>query len=193
MAYKVKSGDTLSQIAKRMGTSLKALMAANPQIKNANKISVGQSIKIPEGKTTMSVYGKNVEYRKKDGKFYRVKKDGTLAKNPVTGLQKANLENPDSPLVTRGKGLPKTNDPYAGMSKSEMAAIAMDKKKKPSTATAEKRKKTLDAIRALAEKSMASKKKNAAKGGYMKKNRTGSTDYRKGGMVMSSTDNKRMK
>ena len=190
MAYKVKSGDTLSQIAKRMGTSLKALMAANPQIKNANKISVGQSITIPEGKTSMSVYGKNVEYRKKDGKFYRVKKDGTLAKNPVTGLQKANLENPDSPLVKRGKGLPKTDDPYAGMSKSEMAAIAMDKK--PSKAKTAKREKVLADIKSLINKSMSAKKKVAA-GGYMKKSRTGSTDYRKGGMVMSSTDNKRMK
>lgn len=44
---KVKSGDTLSQIAKSKGISLKALLAANPSIKNANKIRVGQSIKIP--------------------------------------------------------------------------------------------------------------------------------------------------
>jgi len=45
--YKIKSGDTLSQIAKRNGMSLKALLAANPSIKNANKIRVGQSLKIP--------------------------------------------------------------------------------------------------------------------------------------------------
>jgi len=45
--YKIKSGDTLSQIAKRKGITLKALLGANPGIKNANKISVGQSIKIP--------------------------------------------------------------------------------------------------------------------------------------------------
>lgn len=44
---KIKSGDTLSQIAKSKGISLKALLAANPSIKNANKIRVGQSIKIP--------------------------------------------------------------------------------------------------------------------------------------------------
>lgn len=44
---KVKSGDTLSQIAKSKGVTLKALLAANPNIKNANQIRVGQSIKIP--------------------------------------------------------------------------------------------------------------------------------------------------
>ncbi|MBG38813.1 MAG: hypothetical protein CL857_02730 [Cryomorphaceae bacterium] len=46
---KVKSGDTLSQIAKSKGVTLKALMAANPSIRNANQIRVGQSIKIPTG------------------------------------------------------------------------------------------------------------------------------------------------
>lgn len=46
-SMKIKSGDTLSQIAKKRGVSLKALLAANPSIKNANKIRVGQSIKIP--------------------------------------------------------------------------------------------------------------------------------------------------
>jgi LysM repeat protein len=45
--YKIKSGDTLSQIAKKNGMTLKALLGANPGIKNANKIRIGQSIKIP--------------------------------------------------------------------------------------------------------------------------------------------------
>lgn len=44
---KIKSGDTLSQIAKDKGMTLKALLAANPQIKNANQIRVGQTITIP--------------------------------------------------------------------------------------------------------------------------------------------------
>ena len=50
-AVKVKSGDTLSQIAKKKGVTLKALLAANPSIKNANMIRVGQSIKIPGART----------------------------------------------------------------------------------------------------------------------------------------------
>jgi len=47
MAYKVKKGDTLSQIAKKKGVTLQALLTANPNIKNANQIRVGQSIKMP--------------------------------------------------------------------------------------------------------------------------------------------------
>jgi len=45
-SYSIKSGDTLSQIAKRQGTTLKALLAANPSIKDPNKIRIGQKIKM---------------------------------------------------------------------------------------------------------------------------------------------------
>lgn len=45
---KVKAGDTLSGIAKKNGTTLKAILAANPNIKNANQIRVGQTIKMPQ-------------------------------------------------------------------------------------------------------------------------------------------------
>tara|TARA_R100000278_G_scaffold94301_1_gene71990 strand:- start:629 stop:1474 length:846 start_codon:yes stop_codon:yes gene_type:complete len=48
-SVKVKSGDTLSQIAKKKGVTLKALLKANPGIKNANMIKVGQTIKVPTG------------------------------------------------------------------------------------------------------------------------------------------------
>ena len=47
---KIKSGDTLSQIAKDKGMTLKALLGANPKIKNANSIRVGQTINIPSAK-----------------------------------------------------------------------------------------------------------------------------------------------
>ena len=46
-SVKVKSGNTLSQIAKDKGITLKALLAANPDITNPNKIKIGQMIKIP--------------------------------------------------------------------------------------------------------------------------------------------------
>jgi murein DD-endopeptidase MepM/ murein hydrolase activator NlpD len=47
MSYTVKSGDTLGAIASRHNTTVAAIMAANPQIKNPNAISVGQKITIP--------------------------------------------------------------------------------------------------------------------------------------------------
>ena len=46
-SYTIKSGDNLSSIAARYGTSVSALMAANPSIKNANLIYAGASLNIP--------------------------------------------------------------------------------------------------------------------------------------------------
>ncbi len=45
--YVVVSGDTLWGIATKEGVSLRALLEANPQIKNKNLIRVGQPIRIP--------------------------------------------------------------------------------------------------------------------------------------------------
>jgi murein DD-endopeptidase MepM/ murein hydrolase activator NlpD len=52
MTYKVKSGDTLTKIAKRNKLTLAQLLQANPQIKDPNKIKVGQAINIPNGAST---------------------------------------------------------------------------------------------------------------------------------------------
>ena len=49
-SYKVKSGDTLSEIASKTGTTIKQLKKANPNITNINKIKAGQTIKIPSPK-----------------------------------------------------------------------------------------------------------------------------------------------
>ncbi len=46
-AYIVKSGDTLSQIAAEHNVTVAEIMSANPEIRNANLISVGQAIIIP--------------------------------------------------------------------------------------------------------------------------------------------------
>tara|TARA_R110000822_G_scaffold191742_1_gene330450 strand:- start:346 stop:990 length:645 start_codon:yes stop_codon:yes gene_type:complete len=56
-AYTIKKGDTLSEIARDNGTTLKALKESNPQIKDLNKISIGQKIKMPgKVKDRKSVY-----------------------------------------------------------------------------------------------------------------------------------------
>jgi LysM repeat protein len=55
-SYSVKSGDTLSQLAKKNNITLKKLLEANPNIKDPNKIRVGQKIKIPFGMTKKPVY-----------------------------------------------------------------------------------------------------------------------------------------
>ena len=45
--YTIKKGDTLSKIAAAHGVSIEELMAANPTIKDPNKIALGQQIVIP--------------------------------------------------------------------------------------------------------------------------------------------------
>jgi peptidoglycan endopeptidase LytE len=50
--YIIKSGDTLSSVANRHGVTLNNLLAANPAIKNANRISIGQVISIPGASQT---------------------------------------------------------------------------------------------------------------------------------------------
>lgn len=49
MTYTVKPGDNLSRIATRNGVSLAQLLQANPQIKDPNRISVGDAINLPDG------------------------------------------------------------------------------------------------------------------------------------------------
>ena len=45
--YTVRSGDTLSTIAKRFGLTVEEILAANKNIKNPNKIAIGDLIVIP--------------------------------------------------------------------------------------------------------------------------------------------------
>jgi LysM repeat protein len=58
--YTVKAGDTLTSIARRYGTTVAALVKANPQIKNPDLIRVGEVIKIPGAdKTPVTGTGNN--------------------------------------------------------------------------------------------------------------------------------------
>jgi len=45
--YVVKSGDTLYGIAKELGITLKALQAANPQVRDPRTMQVGEELVIP--------------------------------------------------------------------------------------------------------------------------------------------------
>src|SRR5699024_7353662 len=47
-SYKIKSGDTLSEIAAKFGTTVSKIMSANPSIKDKNLIYAGSTIKIPK-------------------------------------------------------------------------------------------------------------------------------------------------
>jgi LysM repeat protein len=47
IVHVVAQGETLSKIAKKYGLTLDQLLAANPQIKNPNKIAIGDELTIP--------------------------------------------------------------------------------------------------------------------------------------------------
>ncbi len=49
-AYRIRTGDTLSGIAQRYGTSVSALMKSNPSISNPNLIYSGRTLSIPGGR-----------------------------------------------------------------------------------------------------------------------------------------------
>tara|TARA_R100001086_G_scaffold198501_1_gene114834 strand:+ start:263 stop:670 length:408 start_codon:yes stop_codon:yes gene_type:complete len=83
--YKIKSGDTLSQIAKKRGFTLKQLMAANPNITDANKIRAGANLKLPYAaskvgskKTTGATVGGSTKQSPYKG----------MTKKDMAGLQK---------------------------------------------------------------------------------------------------------
>ena len=52
MTYIVKAGDTLSKIAARNGTTMAQLLQANPQIKNPDRINVGDVINLPDAQAS---------------------------------------------------------------------------------------------------------------------------------------------
>src|SRR5699024_1895395 len=71
-SYTVKKGDTLSHIAKRHGTTVNRLASLN-NIKDVNKIYVGQKIKLPGG-VSSKTSGSKVKKQ-----YYTVKRDDTLS------------------------------------------------------------------------------------------------------------------
>lgn len=52
--YKIKHGDTLSEIAQRNGTTVEEIMKSNPSIKDANWITADSTINLPTGGNSSS-------------------------------------------------------------------------------------------------------------------------------------------
>ena len=74
MSYRIQSGDTLSGLAKRYGTSVDSLMKANPDIQNKDLIYTGRFV-------TATV---------DNGRFYRASSPGpcrSSALQPAWSLQ----------------------------------------------------------------------------------------------------------
>lgn len=91
--YQVGKGDNLSTIAKKFGVSVKDIMAANPDIKDANKIQIGQRINLPTTKNpnVNELTGQN---RSQESIFAKLNPN----KETVTGLKGSIIHDPNNML-----------------------------------------------------------------------------------------------
>lgn len=47
-SYTIRAGDSLGKVARRCGHSFETILAANPEIRNPSRISIGQRIAMPD-------------------------------------------------------------------------------------------------------------------------------------------------
>jgi LysM repeat protein len=113
-SMKIKSGDTLSQIAKKNNISLRDLLSANPSIKNANQIRVGQSVKLPKTKMTGSSIGATrnpyKSMSKKDMSDLDVKNKSAKRQQDVTKRSRVSAMDELKAKAKAPKALPKLGE-----------------------------------------------------------------------------------
>lgn len=174
MAYKVKSGDTLSQIAKKNGTTLQALLAANPNIKNANMIRVGQSIKMPKagsvpGNTKGSPYGRMSKTQ------MNMLKGTKGQQESVTSALRREVKDSGAQTTPTPKKAKETIEKKTGM--EALKERAMKRKKKPSSNSGSMSGLRAGDVAAKSGGSLSTKQKK------MINTMAGKTVVKKGGMV----------
>ena len=182
MAKKVYVGKdgtpkTLSQIAKKQGVTLQALLAANPKIKDANLIRMNQSINIPDTKKMPGAkggpYGRvsQVEMNKlrRDGKEYATSVRAKMkagAETSATPKEKAKLGDR---LV--GSSLSPAAKAKAKVRKDAMPLPKSKPKKKPTPVSS----KTGSSLSAAAMAKAKARKNAPAKKPTAKATKTGSS------------------
>ena len=141
--YKVQSGDTLSHIAQRYGTTVNALVKLNHLPGNGNAIYVGDILKLPgkggSGKTTRPQRPTGHVYVIKAGdtieriaRRYKIKQSALLAANGLTRTDRIFAGKPlripgaSKPPVT-AKPKKKKNNTFAGRTYSDKVVAAADR------------------------------------------------------------------
>ena len=81
--YRIKSGDTLSSIAKRHNTDVGALMKANPNIKNADLIYADAKLNIPGSKDDFQAQGTGAKGPDLTGGSQASQTEGSSGAQPV--------------------------------------------------------------------------------------------------------------
>ena len=86
-SYKISEGDTFTSIAKTLGISVKALMAANPN-KTPKKLQIGSSIELPKLTDEQRKEGQTVPRSQSVRKLERLK-PATLEQHKKSGIDAA--------------------------------------------------------------------------------------------------------
>ena len=158
-SYKIKSGDTVSQIAKRMGVRVQDIVSANPDLENVNKIRVGQSLKIPAAKTGKNKGSQGPYGRTSQTEMNMMGKDGESYTRGVRAKMKAGAETSSTPKKTKT-----TKDAKSGRSallaKAKAKRDAMPLPKSKPTKEIAKKKLVRDRAAALAKKTAEKKAAN---------------------------------
>jgi murein DD-endopeptidase MepM/ murein hydrolase activator NlpD len=108
--YKIKSGDSLSKIAKMMGTTVAAIMKANKNIKDKNKIKAGDSLTLPMGASAdggKAAYDKKYPKSKEKAALNIIKNDtNNIPKNEPKSRPKSitDMRTKDVKMVTLKSG-----------------------------------------------------------------------------------------
>lgn len=135
--YEVKSGDTVSEIADRMGVRIQDIIAANPNLADVNKIRIGQSLNIPAPKK-----GKNIGSQGPYGRTSQTemnmmnRKDDSYTRG-VRAKMKAGAETSPTPKKAAATKAAKSSA-TPGMTKAK-AMMTMPKSKKAMKASAAKK------------------------------------------------------
>jgi LysM repeat protein len=129
VSHSVASGQTLSGIAKQYGKSLADIVKANPQIKDINKISIGQNVNVPGAAPTPAAMKPNTpagpSSRQALGSTLGTPKEPTNAvrpEGPASGMPKGQPTSmvagkPSSPIGSLPAAPPKLTSQTPGIDK----------------------------------------------------------------------------
>jgi murein DD-endopeptidase MepM/ murein hydrolase activator NlpD len=123
-SYTIKSGDSLSKIAKKYGISIGKIMAANDKIKSADHIKAGQTITLPE-QGIIDRAARYINYRKTDNPYDGYKKTTKKSTSTLTnpsdgGKAKLQAEKKSKKIVGNpGKGNEMTKSSVKKVDKSQ--------------------------------------------------------------------------
>ena len=132
----VKKGMTLSQIAKDNNTSIQALLTANPGIKNANQIRIGQKIKMPKAKSVPgNTKTKNPYARMSKTQMNMMRSKDKGQQRAVTSAMRNEVKNTGAQTSATPKKAKAVKDSRSAIPKAKkdklIAQMKADKAKKP--------------------------------------------------------------